>query len=253
MSPELITFSIFSHTFTIYFYGLFLLLAIILGVLVLFRELKRRQLETHRIFDNIFWIILGGLVGARLGYIFLHWNFFSEQPLEILRFWHGGLTFSGGLVSGLIVVILWLWARGREELWGWLDSAMIAVTLGHAIGMLGSFFSGLDSGQPTRLPWGINLLINGENITHHPTQFYELFGYLIIGIFLILLSRRSFIKANSRIFPGFILFFGLASTSFIRFLVEFVRMPEKILITVNYVGISSAHLSSLILFFCGII
>ena len=253
MFPELITFSVSGHTFTIYFYGLFLLLAIILGVLILYRELKRRRLETHRILDNIFWIILGGLVGARLGYVLLHWSFFFEQPLEIFRFWHGGLTFSGGLVGGLVVVILWLWARGREELWGWLDSAMIAVVLGHAVGMLGSFFTGLDRGQPTELPWGISLFMNSEDIVRHPTQFYELGGYLVVGLALILISRRSFTRTNSRIFPGFILFSGLATTSFIRFLVEFVRMPEKILITVNYVGISSAHLSSLILCFCGII
>ncbi|NQV13330.1 MAG: prolipoprotein diacylglyceryl transferase [Parcubacteria group bacterium] len=254
MFPELVTFTIYGHTFAVYFYGAFLLLAIVLGVLVLYLELKRHKLETRRILDNVFWIILFGLIGARLGYALLHWSFFSGQPWEIIKFWEGGMVFSGGLVAGIVTAVVWLWTRERREMWGWLDAAMISVSFGHAVGMLGSFFSGLDIGKPTNLSWGVNFFIRNEEIVRHPTQIYECLAYLSVGVILFILSQWR-LKGTRGVFTfsGAGFFLGVTLMASIRLLVEFVRVPTKVLFVLGDVDISSAYFSSLLLVICGII
>ena len=254
MFPELVTFTIYDHTFAIYFYGVFLLLAIILGVLILYSELRRHQLETRRILDNVFWIVLFGLIGARLGYVLLHWSFFADQPWEALKFWQGGMVFSGGLIAGIATAVLWLWTRERRQLWGWLDAAMISASFGHAVGMLGSFFSGLDIGRTTNLSWGVNFFIRSEDIIRHPTQIYELLAYVLVGVILLIFSqrRRQGIRGFFT-FSGTGFFLGLTLMALTRFIVEFVRIPAKVFFTLGSVDITSAHFSSLILAICGII
>jgi phosphatidylglycerol:prolipoprotein diacylglycerol transferase len=117
MTGELFSFELWGRTFTIYFYGVFLLLAVVVGILILYRELSRRELETKRILDNIFWILLFGIVGARLGYVLLHLDFYARNPSEIFLIWQGGLNFTGGLIFGFVTAFVWLYLKNRRELY----------------------------------------------------------------------------------------------------------------------------------------
>jgi phosphatidylglycerol:prolipoprotein diacylglycerol transferase len=120
---------------------------------------------------------------------------------------------------------------------------MIGLMIGHAIGILGSFVSGIDYGKPTDLPWGVVFPVLGDGIARHPTQIYEFIGYFITYL-LLLLSSGILLKETREfkyIFPGFIFFSGILLTFLIRFAVEFFRVPERVLFKVGIIDISSTH------------
>lgn len=252
MTAELFSFEIMGRTITIYFYGVFLLFAVIIGIITLYKELSRRNLETKRILDNIFWILLFGVIGARIGYVILHWDFYIRQPLEVLMIWQGGMTFTGGLVFGFGAAIIWLYYKNRKEMWPWLDTGMIAFVLGHAVGMLGSFASGLDYGKETSLPWGVKITALNDNILRHPTQIYEFIAYLFSFIVLVLISNKIIKNKDTKLFPGFIFWLGLSITFFIRFLVEFVRVSDQVLFNIGKFDFSYTHIISLIFLIIGL-
>ncbi len=252
MNSELISFELWGQTISIYFYGIFLLIAVLVGILILYGELKRRNLETKRILDNIFWILLLGIIGARLGYALMHLNFYFGQPIEIFKIWQGGLNFTGGLIFGFGAAFVWLYTKNRRELWPWLDSAMIALMLGHAVGMLGSFTSGVDYGRETSLPWGIKIAALNDNILRHPTQIYEFIAYLLCFIVLGLISSRIIKNKAAKIFPGFIFLLGFSLTFFIRFMIEFVRVTDSAIFNLWKYEFTATHIISLLLLFVGL-
>ena len=105
MYPELFSFTISDNTYTIYAYGFFVILAIILGVVVFYWQAKKRGLETHHILDNTLWILLGGIIGARIAYVLVNFGFYKDHLREALYFWQGGLTFYGAFIGGLVVAL----------------------------------------------------------------------------------------------------------------------------------------------------
>lgn len=248
MHPELFTFQLFGKTITLYSYGAFLLLALVLGILVLYWQLSKRNLVRRKIFDNILWTILGGIFGARLFFVLFHFGFYLGNPKEIFRIWHGGLDFYGAFISGFIVLALWLWVRKREEFWAWLDSSIIALVCGFAVGTVGSFLLGSGYGRPSDLPWAVTFPVLSDNVSRHPTQIYEFAACSLIFIFLILLSNSKKIQKKQ----GFVFFFGLILFSTARFVIEFFKVPDIILFK-GILEFTSVHLLSFLFLICGVI
>lgn len=247
MYPKLLQFQIplFNQQITLYSYGIFLLLAIILGIIILYWQLKKYNLKTKNIFDNILWTILGGLIGARLFFVLFHIRFYISHKSEIFKAWEGGLNFYGGLVGGFVVLFLWLYLKNRKELFRWLDCAMISLVFGHSLGMIGSFLLGSDYGRPTNLPWAVKIPLLQDNVSRHPSQIYEFLAYLLIFIFLVVFSHKIG-KISGRIF-----FLGLLLHSISRFFIEFFRAPDIVLYH-QWLNFTLAHLLSLLALCVGI-
>ncbi|MDP2366504.1 MAG: prolipoprotein diacylglyceryl transferase [Ignavibacteria bacterium] len=182
---------------TIYWYGLMLVLAMLVGILVAVKLAKLYKIKSEVILDLSFWLLIGGLVGARLYHIGLEWTYYSFNPWDIFKIWQGGLAIHGGIIAGLIVLIIFAKRRGLNF---WLLSSIVvpALAFGQAIGRWGNYFNQELFGFPTNLPWGIPInpanvpvayVLNSANSYFHPTFLYESLFCLLLGAFLVLAHR----------------------------------------------------------------
>lgn len=246
MYQKLLTFSIFGKPITLYSYGLFISLALILGILVFYKLAEKKKLNTSSIFDNIFLVVLAGLAGARIGYVLLHLNYYQSQPLDTLKIWQGGLTYFGAFFGGLLYILFWLIKEEKENLWKWFDAAVPALVLGNAIGKIGCFLNGCCCGRSANLAWAVKIPVLEDNIARHPVQIYEALAYFFVFVILFLVGRKR------NIFAGFVFFFGLILHSLARFGLEYYR--EWITqVKIANITFSDGQIICLIIIVCAII
>ncbi len=166
------------------------------------------------------WLVAGILIGARLFEVLI-WepSYYFVNPSEIIAIWHGGLSFHGGLVGGLIAG--YLFSRKRKIPFLQLcDACIVPIALGQALGRIGNFLNGELFGRITSVPWAIKF--PGAEGYRHPSQLYEAFYDIII--FVVLLSLA--VKKRR---DGFLLAYFLVLYSVFRFVTEFFRMPTVFL------------------------
>ncbi len=138
----------------IQWYGFLLTLAIFIGFELAKRRLKAWGLDTERFEAAVFWAVVFGVVGARLGYVLTSPGYFLENPAEILYIWHGGLSFHGAILGGALAFYYFHRKRGYP-LWPYLDAATPGVALGIVAGRIGNLMNGSDTvGRLTSLPIG---------------------------------------------------------------------------------------------------
>jgi phosphatidylglycerol---prolipoprotein diacylglyceryl transferase len=195
-------------------FGLMVALGAALGVLLLRRELARRELDVSAGTDAALVGVLGGLLGAKLLYVAEHW---AEGLGETLLS-RGGMSWFGGLVGGVVaglIVITWK----RLPLVAVLAAASPAITLGQAVGRIGCFLVGDDYGRPTSLPWGVafpeGLPPTLDRV--HPTQIYEALALFFFTWLLVRWRRRG--VADLALFGRYLVLAGAT-----RFLIEVVRV-----------------------------
>lgn len=170
--------------------------------------------------DLLFYIILGVILGGRLGYALIYdLAGVLHSPITIFYVWKGGMSFHGGLIG--VCVAIAFYARFKQKDWLVLtDFVAPLVPLGLAAGRIGNFINGELWGRSTDVPWAIVFPQSGTSLGRHPSQLYEFFleG---IALFLILwfFSR---IKRPTGVISGLFLV-GYAS---FRFIVEFMREPD---------------------------
>lgn len=216
----------------IYWYGLFMVLGIVAALLLAFYFGKYYGISREVIFDLSFWLIIGGLVGARIYDDFLQLPFYLKNPLQALEIWKGGLAIHGAIIAGLLI-IWWFVKKNKLNFWQLTSLLVPGVALAQAIGRWGNYFNQEIFGLPTNLPWGIPInLINRPaayitNTYFQPIFLYESLGCLIISTFLIYINRRVITRnqLNNK-------FYILATTlymilySILRFSLEFIRLDE---------------------------
>ena len=193
-----------------------------------------------------FWLILAGILGARLAYVLASAPEFLAHPWEILRVDHGGLVYYGGFIGGCLAALLFARAR-REPLWALADFTITGVPLGHAFGRIGCFLNGCCYGAPTGLPWGVCFPATHEThgLAVHPTQLYEAaFNLALYGALLLfyLRGRRAGAPAG-RVLALYLLLYPP-----FRFLVEFLRGDERL----RGLGLNMAQEVSVALFAAGL-
>jgi len=214
----------------IYWYGLMVVLGIVAGLLAILRLAKLYNLNRELVFDLAFWLIIFGLIGARLYDVGLNLSFYLAHPLQVLEIWRGGLAIHGAVIAGLIVVFVF--ARRKKINFWQLTSLMVpGLALGQAIGRWGNYFNQEIFGLPTNLPWGIPIdLLNRPapyitNQFFQPTFLYESLGCLLIFALLFGLNfyfaRRD--RLNLRFFVWLTLIYMILY-SILRFLAEFIRL-----------------------------
>lgn len=211
-------------------FGIMMAAAFLSVIPVLARDAKRRDLRVDP--TNIVVVAaFCGIAGAKLYFAFEHWDELIQYPAQTL-FSPYGFTWFGGLMGALLG--LWILARrSRMTFLQMLDLCAPAAALGYAIGRMGCLLSGDgDYGTPTDLPWGMSfpngLVPTTERV--HPTPIYEMIANL--GIFWFLWKRG--VRDTGDTVGWYLVLTGIA-----RFLVEFIRINERVLF-----GLTNAQLAS---------
>jgi len=242
---------------TIYWYGLFVVTGILAALAISLLLARYYTLTTDAVFDLSFWLIVGGIVGARLYDIVLQLPYYYEHPWQMLEIWKGGLAIHGSIVAGLLIV--WIFSQRHKINFWRLGSLLVpGLAIGQAIGRWGNYFNQELFGQPTGLSWGIPIdlanrpwqYINSQFF--HPTFLYESLGCLAIGIILIIWNIRSAqTKRTSQNFHLYSVSFYMISYSVLRFSLELIRVDETPII----LGLRWPQLASLaiIIFFLSLL
>ncbi len=194
-------------------WGIFVALGFLVGIFLAAREAKRRKLDPEIMYDAAPWIILGSVIGARL--VFLIENPWAVTGfMDIISVWKGGMAFHGGFFGALIAGFIFV-KRKKINLWKYADAAAPSIAIGHAIGRVGCFLTGLHIGKETSVPWAVM----HEGKLRHATPLYEFIA--LIGIFALLMWLRK--RKISQSFDGFLFAAYIAAYSFVRFFIEFFR------------------------------
>jgi len=202
----------------VHWYGLFIVSGFLLGLFLVLKRSRAYGLEKKKIFDLSFYLLIFGLLGARIYYLLLFPGYFFSHPLEIFKVWQGGLGIYGAVLAGLLV--LYFYARKHQIFYlSLLDLIVPALILGQAIGRFGNYFNRELFGLPTDLPWGIP--INGN--FYHPCFLYESFWNFGVFLILMILERK---KSAKRV-PGQIFSFYLFLYPLGRFFIEFLRIDNQ--------------------------
>lgn len=241
-SPSEIAFSLLG--FPIYWYGIILALAILVGVYTAFMLYKNfyDKEKAFLIIDFSPVVILVGILGARLYYCLVNYSYYLYNPTEILNIRQGGLSIHGMIIIG-ILVLFYFAKRYKIEFFELLDSFFVGTALAQSIGRWGNFFNSEAFGTPTNLPWKLYIPLE-----HRPSQFinfeyfHPTFLYESILDFIIFLVLLSIFKKFSKT-PGVIACIYLILYSFARIFVEHYRVDSVL----NIDGIPVAQLMSLIL------
>jgi phosphatidylglycerol:prolipoprotein diacylglycerol transferase len=216
----------------IYWYGFFIVLGITAALLVTFKLAKYYKISNDTVFDLAFWLIIGGIIGARLYDIGLNLPYYFNHPLQTLKIWQGGLAIHGAIISGLIIV--WLFThRYKINFWKLTALFVPGLALAQAIGRWGNYFNQELFGLPTAQPWGIpiNLLNRPLNYLSfeyfQPTFLYESLGCLVIFLFLLIINIY-YIKEKKLGDKFYIWSVALYMIlySILRFTLEFIRLDE---------------------------
>jgi phosphatidylglycerol:prolipoprotein diacylglycerol transferase len=223
ISPEIASFSLLGLDLHIRWYGLFYVLSFIAAYFLYKPLLKRRgiKLDREQYESVIFYVMLGVILGGRMGYV-LFYNFvhYLTHPLAVFAVWEGGMSFHGGAL-GVIAAGLFFCKRHKLSFYTMADAATPLVAIGLGLGRLGNFINAELWGKVTTLPWGM-IFPGGGELPRHPTQLYEM---LTEGVILGLLS---WYLLGKKLKEGFVFWTFIGGYGIMRFLIEFVRVPDDI-------------------------
>lgn len=182
----------------------------------------KRNITAAVIDDFLPWAIIGVIVGGRLGYVlFYQLEMYLADPLEIIKVWHGGMSFHGGAAGVFVAMAVYSW-RHKLSFLRLTDIVACVVPIGLFFGRVANFINGELFGRVTSGPLGM-VFPGGGLLPRHPSQLYEaaLEG-LVLGLVLLFFVHRAAIRARPGLLTGmFIAGYGLA-----RFTIEFFREPD---------------------------
>ena len=193
-------------------YSLILLMAIGVGIWLTAREAERKGFKKEAVYDAATWIIVGGIVGARLFHVLDHWSHeYAANPIRALYIWEGGLAIWGAMVGGLLAAALITWQRG----WPFprlLDAAAPGLVLAQAIGRIACVITGDAMGKPTSGPIGFaytspNAMVPELGVYYTPMPVYEL--VINLGIFAILWQLRKRDWPDGKLFLVYLTLYSL--------------------------------------------
>jgi phosphatidylglycerol:prolipoprotein diacylglycerol transferase len=235
ISPEIVRIG----PLAIRWYGMMYLVGFGASYLLVSRQIKRRGLPLGRDFvESLYtYLILGLLLGARLGYaVFYNLPFYLSHPFDILAVWHGGMSFHGGLIGTVLAGFLFC-KRSKIDFWLIADLVVVPAPIGLALGRLGNFINGELYGRVTDAPWAM-VFPDGGPLPRHPSQLYEIFMEGLV-LFIIMWSLKDRKFSPGALTAIFIMLYGT-----FRFVLEFFREPDPQLGYIIFNSITMGQLLS---------
>lgn len=253
-------------------YGLMIAIGFLLSLYLLQRDFEKKGVDTQLIGNMAFWVLILGIVGARLLHIIKYPEFYSwSDPVEWIAIWHGGLIFQGALP----LPILYVWWEARRHNVNFrliVDVAVTYIPLAHAFGRLGCFFNGCCYGKMSHVPWAISFprvpwdvtqppvgsppyldhiqrfstlspSIDHWSLPVHPTQLYGIVGLLLLFVVMHAL-RKYWNPFQGFVLPAYLVLYGVG-----RFLIEFYRGDNKIM----FAGLTDQQVFSVVFVAVGVV
>lgn len=205
-----VAFSIFG--IDVMWYGVLIAIGATLAIFFATKLANREGLKDDVIFDYAMYALILGIIGARTYYVLFNLDYYLQNPSEIVAIRNGGLAIYGGIITGVIVGIVYCKAK-KIKFFKLADTIAPGLALAQGIGRWGNFINQEAHGAPTNVPWGI--MVDGVKV--HPTFLYE--SILDVSIFLFLylfLYKRK--KFDGQIFATYGLIYGIG-----RFFIEGMR------------------------------
>jgi phosphatidylglycerol---prolipoprotein diacylglyceryl transferase len=229
----------------IHFYGILIMLGALAAAYLSTREAKRRGIDPEYVWDMLSWLLIGGILGARIWHILtpppsmvaqgLTTGWYLSHPLDAIAIWKGGLGIPGAVMGGALVLFIYL--RRHQQSFGiWVDIIAPGLALAQAIGRWGNFFNQELYGAPSNLPWAIYIdpqhrLPEFQNQAYyHPIFLYESLWNLANMAFLLWLGRSKFASKlkSGDIFLTYLIVYPVG-----RFCLEFLRLDSSRLAGLN--------------------
>ena len=209
----------------IYWYGIIIALAMLIGISLATKEAKKLGLEEDTMVDMALWAIPIGFIGARLYYVLFKWDYYIQNPSEIIAIWNGGIAIYGGLIAGGHAVY-WFARRKKMTLTLLLDILAPSVLLAQSIGRWGNFINQEAHGgavsrqflETLYLPEFIIEQMNINGTYYHPTFLYESLWSLLGFILLIILRNQKGLLRRGEVALSYVIWY-----SFGRFFIEGMR------------------------------
>ncbi len=247
---------------TIRYYGLIIMLGVLVATWVSAWGAKRRGQDPEIAWDCLPWLLIGGIIGARLWHVFTPsptdieqgrtTAFYLTHPLDLIAVWNGGLGILGAVIGGLIAFVIY--ARSHKlNIPMWLDFIAPGLLLAQAIGRWGNFINQELYGAPSNLPWAIFIdpqhrLPGFENVSrYHPLFLYESLWNILNAAILFWVGRRyaGWLK-DGDLFLMYLVLYPVA-----RFILEFLRLNSSMIAGLNinqdiYAVIAVAAIATLV-------
>ena len=203
-------------------YSLAYIIGILLGWILSKKIFISDPVLKEKFDDYLTYVILGIIIGGRLGYVFFYnLNYYLENLTDVFKIWQGGMSFHGGLI-GVIIASIWFSKKNNQNTFNYLDIVSLVAPVGIFFGRVANFINSELYGIETKMPWAVKF-VQIDNLFRHPSQLYEAFFEGIILFFILLyFMRKGFMKI-----PGFISGLFLIFYSIFRFLIEFLRVPDE--------------------------
>ncbi|WP_271711448.1 prolipoprotein diacylglyceryl transferase [Marinigracilibium pacificum] len=216
----------------IHYYSLLFASGFILSYIILNKYFKKQGLEQDYLDSLVTYVVLGTIIGARLGHcLFYDWEYFSQHPMEIFLPFKfepefeitgfRGLASHGGILGVLLALLLFS-KNKKIEKWWLLDMLALVGPLAGMCIRLGNLMNSEIVGAPSDVPWAF-IFVQVDNVPRHPGQLYEALAYLGIFIVLNILYHKKYKELGRGVIFG--LFFVLLFSA--RFLLEFTKANQK--------------------------
>lgn len=232
--------------FTVAFYGIIIAFGMIMGYLMAVFQAKRTGQETDNYLDLALWDIVFAVIGARLYYVIFSWDYYKENPVQILNIRGGGLAIYGGVIGGVITTFIFAKVR-KLSFWQLVDTACTGLLVGQIIGRWGNFCNREAFGGYTDSLFAMQIKesdVSTSNLTHavvkhivdvdgvqyiqvHPTFLYESLWNLVVLLIILLFTKYR--KYDGQLFLIYLLGYGLG-----RVWIEGLRTDQLFLLGTKF-------------------
>jgi len=229
---------------SIHFYGLIIMIGALLAAWLTSRQAKKRGDKGELVWDFLPWILIAGIIGARLWHVFtptdsnqsmgLTTSYYFSNPIAILRVWDGGLGIPGALIGGILALYYFCKKKGMSFS-AWADYIAPGLALAQAIGRWGNFVNQELYGSPTNLPWKLFIepqyrIPGYQDVEYyHPLFLYEsLLNLIIMGILLWVSAKFADKLKKGDVFLLYVVMYPL-----VRFFLEFLCLDASSIAGLN--------------------
>ena len=214
----------------IYWYSLFIFIALLVGGSLALREGKKWGIKDDIMINMFFYLIPISIIGARLYYVLFNWSYYSNNTMEIFEIWEGGLAIHGGILFGLIFVLLYC-AKNNIKFFRMSDILVVSLIVGQAIGRWGNFFNqeahgGIVDPEFLHRIIPFDFIVEGMNIGgvyYHPTFLYESLWCILGFIVLVIIRNLKYTKIG-QVTGFYFIWYGIG-----RYMIESMRTDSLML------------------------